>query len=227
VPVRIPQIVRVLSTEASVCTYFGIIPCNYHIVFYAIAYHTMLASFPIAGTTTLLRLISGRALSHGSFVKNGDITLGGVPLAQLAATSGINYNKYANYCSDEDHHEMLFTVKETFEFAHKCAHVDTTTLGAEQAPASTAAVCTLPTPADMLRITGLEHAANTIAGESASDALEPTVSIHLTPSLAVAVIHHRYVSIPTQCLRGITVLCVAPVQVPLFCAVLAVVRNVD
>ena len=77
---------------------------------------------PPAGKTALLRALAGRHPTGGVASKAGNIdaaiTFNGLKASELAARS-INLSKLAAYAPQEDLHEPLLTVRETFRIAHE------------------------------------------------------------------------------------------------------------
>ena len=113
---------------------------------------TVVLAAPGAGSTTLLRLVSGRVAATPA----GAVTWGGHTAAALAA-SGASIARLAGYCGEADEHESHLTVRETLAFAHTAGVVPS-------APHSKGAFYAVPTPEDIVTAVGLTGAGDTIAG---------------------------------------------------------------
>lgn len=75
---------------------------------------TVVISAPGSGSTTLLRLISGRTKpNEGDWLRYNGWT------RQHVVDSGVNLSRLASFCSDRDEHEPLLTTEETFSFVSR------------------------------------------------------------------------------------------------------------
>jgi ABC-type multidrug transport system ATPase subunit/ABC-type multidrug transport system permease subunit len=135
---------------------------------------TALLAAPGAGTSTFLRLLTGREDLQATDV----LTYNGATTAEVEA-AGINLKRFSSFCADFEAHEPLLTTLETFEFAHKCLNARSmpkkarkaTTAPAAVAPPAPAAIeeehcewCTAKAPEEMLRILDLDEARATYVG---------------------------------------------------------------
>lgn len=77
---------------------------------------TLVLAAPGAGTTTFLRLLSGRLTKQHPDA----VTYNGATEAQLEA-AGTGLKRLAVYAPERDEHEPLLTVRETFTFAYRAA----------------------------------------------------------------------------------------------------------
>jgi len=76
---------------------------------------------PGAGSSSMLRLLSGRLQPSSSMLLGGQLTYNGRSAGQLKALDGVELRKLAAYSPEDDEHEFLLTVRETFDFAYKAA----------------------------------------------------------------------------------------------------------
>lgn len=133
---------------------------------------TLVLAAPGAGSSSLLRIITGRQRHTG-----GQLLFNGSTPHELQA-NGVQLRKLAAYCAESDDNEYLLTVSETFAFAYASAVVPPPTSAAaasardtgddhdRTAPAAAAVSdgYTPPDADDMIRIMGLEVARDTIVG---------------------------------------------------------------
>jgi energy-coupling factor transporter ATP-binding protein EcfA2 len=94
---------------------------------------------PGAGSSSLLRLLSGRLQPSSVMLLGGQLTYNGRSAGQLKALDGVELRKLAAYSPEDDEHEFLLTVRETFDFAYKAAVLPP--------PAEAAAAAAAPPPA--------------------------------------------------------------------------------
>ncbi|KAG7395609.1 hypothetical protein PHYBOEH_003446 [Phytophthora boehmeriae] len=77
---------------------------------------TLVLGQPGSGKSSLLKILSGRFPMDKSIAVSGDITYNGRPRAELLS----RLPRFVGYTNQKDDHYPLLTVKETFEFAHRC-----------------------------------------------------------------------------------------------------------
>lgn len=129
---------------------------------------TLVISSPGGGASTLLRVLAGRQIpSSGAH----SILYSGCSLPQLQAEKGASIRKLAAYCGEDDVHESLLTVSETFKFTHASSNTGSSSM--TDAITNTTALRTAtggkyspPDHISMLTIMGLKEAASTKIGNA-------------------------------------------------------------
>lgn len=112
---------------------------------------TVILAAPGSGSSTLLRVVSGRAQVTPSTAA----TWSGCD-AQELKESGVSISRLAAYCRETDEHESHLTVRETLRFAHAAGVVDPSMAGVTGS--------SVPSAEDIVTAMGLTAAGNTIAG---------------------------------------------------------------
>jgi ABC-type multidrug transport system ATPase subunit len=119
---------------------------------------TVVLAAPGSGSSTLLRLVSGRVLS----TPPSAVTWSGADAAALKV-AGVSLARLAAYCREADEHEAHLTVSETLHFAHSTGVVaPTSTHGSVGAHGSDE--YTIPSVENVIAAMGLSAASDTIAG---------------------------------------------------------------
>jgi len=106
---------------------------------------------PGAGSSSMLRLLSGRLQPSSAMLLGGQLTYNGRSAGQLKALDGVELRKLAAYSPEDDEHEFLLTVRETFDFAYKAAVLPPT---AEAVAAAAAAAASGSAPPPSAAATG-------------------------------------------------------------------------
>lgn len=136
---------------------------------------TALLAAPGAGSSTFLRLIASREGLQADDL----LTFNGSSRHEVE-TAGVNPKRFSSFCASFEAHEPLLTVKETFDFAHRCLHARSAKSAKSakegqppSAPEQTASVptvtehcewCQPKTPDEMIRILDLDEARDTYVG---------------------------------------------------------------
>jgi ABC-type multidrug transport system ATPase subunit/ABC-type multidrug transport system permease subunit len=121
---------------------------------------TLLLGSPGSGKTVLLRMLSGRMAPDAG---TPQVLFNGKSTQELAAAA-VSVSKLATFAPQEDIHEPLLTVRETFQFAHDSCAADPAALGGG-ASSSPDLVAEHAGRVDrVLDVLGLREAENTMIG---------------------------------------------------------------
>jgi ABC-type multidrug transport system ATPase subunit len=120
---------------------------------------TVILAAPGSGSSTLLRVVSGRARATPS----SSVTWAGADASSLKA-KGVSISRLAAYCREADEHEAHLTVRETLRFAHTSSVVLPDDIASSATTSGVHVGYALPSAEDIVAAMGLTAAGNTIAG---------------------------------------------------------------